>query len=206
MKHQARTTIQSIFICEKRGGVLISLPSVEAVAGCGLEGDRWHRPNDPITAGLRWLNAKRKGVAMVSTNISIITSCQIKEGNAALASIGESPFTPIQMRRNIVLDGNIDLNQFAPDACCERDYDRDGYCDIHTTGNPIGKEFTIGSVRLVGSMFCNPCTVPPGRSGKLKGREQMFKQAFATCGGLRARILTGGTLCAGDVFGFTSRN
>lgn len=55
----------------------------------------------------------------------------------------------------------------------------------------IGVEFTVQGVRFVGSEECRPCywmdqAVGPGTENRLRG-----------CGGLRARILTNGTLRLG---------
>jgi MOSC domain-containing protein YiiM len=56
----------------------------------------------------------------------------------------------------------------------------------------VGKEFTVGDVRIRGIRLCEPCDHLQRLTGKpvLKG--------LLHRGGLRAQILTGGTIHAGD--------
>ncbi len=74
---------------------------------------------------------------------------------------------PAAVRRNALVEG-IDLNTL------------------------VGREFTLGPVRLLGVEECKPCywmdtAVSPGAESSLKGR-----------GGLRCKILTSGTIRLGD--------
>lgn len=58
----------------------------------------------------------------------------------------------------------------------------------------IGKEFTIGEVRMRGLKYCDPCDRPSKLSGK-----PGFKENFHDRGGLVAEILTGGIIKMGDL-------
>ena len=56
----------------------------------------------------------------------------------------------------------------------------------------VGKEFTIGNVRLRGTELCEPCAHVEQLSWK------GARQALVHRGGLNAEILTGGRIRAGD--------
>ncbi len=56
-----------------------------------------------------------------------------------------------------------------------------------------GREFTVGEVRLLGHGLCEPCR----HLEKLAGRADLV-QALLHRGGLRAQVIAGGTLRAGD--------
>ncbi len=57
----------------------------------------------------------------------------------------------------------------------------------------VGREFSVGEVRLRGVKLCEPC----GHLEKLTGKEVI--QALRHRGGLRAEILTDGLIKVGDV-------
>lgn len=80
----------------------------------------------------------------------------------------DPPFTPQETRRNIVTQG-VSLNDL------------------------VGKHFSIGKVKFYGVELCDPCKRPSALSGK-----PGFSEAFYRRGGLRASILTTGTVSAGD--------
>lgn len=77
-------------------------------------------------------------------------------------------FGPGEHRRNLVTSG-VDLNSL------------------------VGSEFQVGTVRLRGVRLCDPCAYLE----ELTGRAGLLK-AMVEKGGLRAEILTGGTLRVGD--------
>jgi len=83
-----------------------------------------------------------------------------------------------------------------------RDYDveltaGDARRNIVTRGVPlnhlVGREFVIGEVRIKGIRLCEPCDHLQQVTGK-----QLIK-GLRHRGGLRAQILTGGTIRIGDV-------
>ncbi|MDH4042520.1 MAG: sulfurase [Gammaproteobacteria bacterium] len=82
---------------------------------------------------------------------------------------------PESTRRNIVTEG-VDLNSL------------------------VGREFSIGPVVLRGVELCLPCS----RLGKLLENDSISRadvvRAFVTSGGLRADIISGGTLAVGMPF------
>jgi MOSC domain-containing protein YiiM len=83
-----------IFICEDKGGPMVSVDYVEALTGLGLAGDRYalgkgsYSKNNPI---------KRQ--------VTFIANEAIEESNKLLTV----PFLPEETRRNIVTEG-VDLN------------------------------------------------------------------------------------------------
>ncbi len=58
----------------------------------------------------------------------------------------------------------------------------------------IGVQFRIGDALLAGMRACDPCTYIEG----LTGRPGLTKQLTAGRGGLRARVIEGGTIRLGD--------
>ncbi len=69
----------------------------------------------------------------------------------------------------------------------------------------VGKEFRLGNIRLRGMELCEPCAYladllqKQNRLGALTRAEFVTKLAHRA--GLRARVLEGGVLAAGDLFG-----
>jgi MOSC domain-containing protein YiiM len=61
----------------------------------------------------------------------------------------------------------------------------------------VGKEFTIGHVRIRGIRLCEPCDHLQRLTGKPVIKGLLHR------GGLRAQILTPGTICVGDEVSFT---
>lgn len=72
----------------------------------------------------------------------------------------------------------------------------DTYRNVLTEGVPlnalVGREFTVGEVRARGIELCEPCA----RLQQLTGKPVI--KALVHRGGLRAEILAGGTIRAGD--------
>lgn len=105
-----------------------------------------------------------KSKRKVIRQVSLIEQEAIDRANANL----KVPFLPKETRRNIVVS-NFQLNDL------------------------IGKEFTVGNVRMRGVEFCDPCQRPSKLTGK-----SGFEESFAGYGGLRAEILTTGQIHVGD--------
>ena len=158
---------------------MTELTSVRAVANGGLLGDRWYRP--PWTYPLRLLNAWRKRQRFGWSNITLITLADIDAGNAMLPE----PFTPMEMRRNVVIDGPISLN------------------------DTLGVVLRIGEVLVVADNLCTPCGFPPMRARKKSVTSKEFNRAFGhpnpifgggvNRGGVRCRIVRGGVIRVGDI-------
>ncbi|MEI6611520.1 MOSC domain-containing protein [Polynucleobacter sp.] len=104
-------------------------------------------------------------------HISIIASTGIAIANLWLEADNEAPFTDAQTRRNVVLDGisPSELNAL------------------------VGETFQLGGISLKGTELCAPCIRP----GELLGKSN-FMDAFDGRGGIRAEILSSGTLSSGD--------
>lgn len=167
--------VRHLFIVRKRGGPMEERQFVEAVWRSGLKGDRWFRHWSLYL--FRVVNAWRKGKRYGETNLSIITLADIEAANAGL----KDPFTPSEMRRNIVIDGDVQLNDL------------------------VGVTFKIGVVIVRGDNLCTPCGLPPLRAKKGVGSVKEFLTEFghpktgrANRGGLRCVILRGGNIRVGD--------
>lgn len=182
------TTVSHIFTCPARGDPMISNESVLAVRYHGLKGEQWDRwARHPATYPLRrlrlWIeNVRRKEKRpFCVADVSLITLQDIAAINVDLEQLGADQFTPSEMRRSIVLDGALDLNTL------------------------LGKTFTVGGVQMRGDNPCDPCKFPPLRSGKANTTAGNFVKAVqhtkvngSTRGGIRARILSTGTIRIGD--------
>ena len=90
-----------------------------------------------------------------------------QEKIAAFAAESGLPFTAALARRNLVTEG-VDLNGF------------------------VGREFSIGAVRLFGMRLCEPCAY----LAKVSFPETL--KGLVRKGGLRARIVSEGVLRVGD--------
>jgi MOSC domain-containing protein YiiM len=136
----------AIFMGPKRLQPMKHVSEIRAIAGEGLEGDRY----------------SRSGVA--TKQITLIESEALE---AAARDYGFS-IAAEESRRNVLTRG-IALNHL------------------------VGREFTVGDIRLRGLKLCEPCTHLEGLTGK-----DMIK-ALRHRGGLRAEILEGGTIRPGDI-------
>ncbi len=85
----------------------------------------------------------------------------------AFARLSQLDFTAYHARRNIVTRG-VDLNAL------------------------VGKEFSVGAVRVRGVRLCEPCSY----LAKITYAETL--RGLVHQAGLRAQILTPGTICVGD--------
>ena len=124
-------------------------PSVQALAGRGLEGDRYLLP----TAAT---GKPAEG------NLTLIESAALDH----LLGLGLEQ-NAADLRRNILTSG-IELNGL------------------------VGTEFMVGEVRCLGTELCEPCRYIEQRTadGVLK--------ALVARGGIRAEILSSGTISVGD--------
>lgn len=127
---------------------VVSVESVECVAGRGIVGDRFFDYKPDYKGQITLFSLEVFADLLTATGAPAATS-------------------PAAVRRNLFTEG-IDLNTL------------------------VGREFTVGPVRLLGVEECKPCywmdsAVGPGAELSLKGR-----------GGLRCKILTSGTIRAGD--------
>jgi MOSC domain-containing protein YiiM len=135
----------SIHLAIKPGEPMRPVDSITAVAGRGLEGDRYFdarkKPGQQVTL------IEREAVAALGRDYGVTLS-------------------PGDARRNLVTDG-VALNHL------------------------VGKEFSIGEVRLRGIRLCEPCT----HLQNLTGAKVL--PGLVHRGGLRAEIVTSGVLKPG---------
>jgi len=141
-------SVISIHLASANEAPTYAVPEVKAVAGAGLEGDRYYRP---------------VGEQVPQDELTLIQ----QEALQALASDHGIALDPGEHRRQVVTAG-VPLNDL------------------------VGKEFQIGTVRLLGIKLNEPCKHLEdltGRPGLIKG--------LVHRGGLRAQILEGGTIEVG---------
>lgn len=141
-----------IFLTAAAREPLVAVAEARAVAGQGLEGDRyfygagtWSKPGMPD-----------REVTLVEW-----------EALEALAREYGVRLAPAEARRNLVTRG-VALNHL------------------------VGREFMAGEVRLGGIRLCEPCSHLEALCGKPVSAGLVHR------GGLRAQILTGGTVRVGD--------
>jgi len=104
-------------------------------------------------------------------DVSLIALTGIEDANQELKASGLSSYLASEVRRNIVIEGisSDALNQL------------------------LGKEFSLGLIRLRATELCIPCERPAKLSEKSN-----FLSAFKNRGGIRAQILDSGEVRVGD--------
>ena len=147
--------VVSIHIVATGAAAMKSIEEVRAVAGKGLEGDRYANKIGTYS------NEPGSG-----RDVTLIES----EAIEALERDYQIKLASGQSRRNIVTRG-VALNHL------------------------VGKEFSIGAVVLRGTRLCDPCAHMEKLTVKGALRGLIHR------GGLRAEILTGGTIRVGDAIG-----
>ena len=138
--------VSALFVAPEAEAPMVAVPSVTAVVGHGLEGDRYFDGGGTFS-----------GPGGTGHELTLVDA-------DALAAAG---VTAEESRRNVVATG-IDLDAL------------------------MGRRFLIGEVEVVGRRRCEPCAhlqrlTRPGVLRSLVHR-----------GGLRADIVTGGTIAVGD--------
>ena len=153
--------VHGIFVGPVAEGPMTSVGAVRAVAGRGLEGDRYfqHAGSFSETPG-------------TGREVTLIESEALE---AARRDHGVE-LGPGATRRNIVTSG-VALNDL------------------------VGREFTVGEVRLRGVRLCEPCA----HMARLAGAEGAVR-ALVHRGGLRADVVRGGTIRTGDPIEVSARS
>ncbi|MEI6234253.1 MAG: MOSC domain-containing protein [Planctomycetota bacterium] len=164
-----------IFISPERGQPMQSIQQVAAIAGTGLEADRYalDKGSYSFQINKRFRVEQRESVRP-QRQVSLFSLSALNDANVLLPH----PFLPIETRRNLLIDGI-------------------SAADLLSL---IDREFTVGAVRMRGVEDCAPCSLP----GKMANKTG-FNDAFAACGGLRAEILSSGVIRIGDYVHFNSR-
>ncbi len=144
-----------IFIATEDGEPMIAIPSVRALSGLGLEGDRYAKGVGAHSASKR----------VTQRHVTFISLEAIRDANAEL----NEAFEPNETRRNILTSG-INLAQL------------------------VGKEFTVGNVKMRGVEICEPCARP----SKLANKPRFINAFRGHRGGIRAEILNTGTINVDD--------
>jgi MOSC domain-containing protein YiiM len=143
----------AIYLAKRKREDLRSVDHAQAVAGHGLEGDRYFVKEGTFS-----------GKPGPDREVTLIEA----EALEALGRESAIQLEPGRARRNLLTRG-VPLNHL------------------------VGREFTVGAVRLRGIRLCEPCSHL--ESLTVAG----VQQGLCHRGGLRAQILQGGTLRPGDV-------
>jgi uncharacterized protein YcbX len=152
--------LEAIFIGPIKGAPMEQIESAQAVAGEGLEGDRYRSGNGTFSKD------SAKPVSKYYPRDRQVTLIEAEAIEAAARDC-DVKIEAAQSRRNLLVRG-VPLNHL------------------------VEREFTIGQVRLRGLRLCEPC----GHLEKLT--VPGVQKALTHRCGLRAEILTSGTLRAGD--------
>ncbi len=131
---------------------MLSLSEVRALAGIGLEGDRY------ASGAGRYSTHPGSGRELTLVEAEIIDELRAENG---------VDLSPGETRRNVTTRG-VRLNAL------------------------VGRRFLIGDVLCEGTRLCEPCDYLAGLTGKPLIKPLTHK------GGLRANILTEGTIRVGD--------
>jgi len=150
--------VVGLYVSPRIGERMQPRTTVRALAGKGLEGDRYAMSQGSYSHIAR----------PVARHVSLIGREAMEAANEELTRRGLVPFEPEETRRNIIVEGH----------------------DVYTL---LGQEFCIGHVRLRGSDPTRPCHIPSAAAGKTG-----FAEAFQNRGGVRAEILSDGTITIGD--------
>ena len=150
--------VESIHIAMSAEAPVRGMAEVTAIAGVGLECDRYAARTGSFSARPK-----------PGRQITLIEA----ESIAALERELGMTLAPGETRRNLVTRG-IALNHL------------------------VGREFTVGEVRLRGHELCEPC----GDLARMTGKLQILP-GLVHRGGLRAEILEGGVIRVGDEVRFT---
>jgi MOSC domain-containing protein YiiM len=144
--------VEAIFVATEAGAPMRRLDEVSAIAGRGLEGDRYAAGRGTFSV------AGGRGNELTLIAGEVLDTLALPDGR---------PLSGAEARRNVVTRG-LDLNTL------------------------VGRRFTIGELELIGRRRCEPCAHLQRltRPGVLR--------ALVGVGGLRADLLTTGTLRVGD--------
>ena len=159
--------VVGIYTSPAMGAPMIAHECVRAIAGAGLEGDRY-----AINMGA--FSAARLGkpgrIPDADRQVSLISTGGIDEANTVLEQHGLRPVQYVGTRRGLIIETTAQA-----------------LLDL------IGKRFRIGVVIMEGAEDCAPCHRPAHLACR-PDDGAAFKAAFAGRGGLRARILTSGII------------
>ena len=145
--------VVGLFVGTVPGDPMTSVAEVTAVAGKGLDGDRYAEGRGTFSS-----------TAGTGRQVTLIES----EAVAAAGREYGVAVDPSQTRRNVVT-ADVPLNHL------------------------VGREFTVGDVRLRGVRLAEPCAHMAALAGDAEVRKALVHR-----GGLRADILSDGMIRVGD--------
>lgn len=151
-QHTWSGTLRHLFVTESAGSPMTALEEVEAIAGAGLDGDRY------ATGKGKWSDRASEDRQVTLLEVEVLE---------ALARDHDIELRPEESRRNLITQG-VPLAHL------------------------VGKEFRVGSVTLCGGRLNQPCKYLEDLVDK------PVMQPLLNRSGLNARVVTGGTIRAGD--------
>ena len=137
-----------IATAEVKGMPMVPRDRIQAVIGLGLFMDRYATRRGTYS-----------GTNSAARQVTLIHAACI----AAANNLVSKPYTFLETRRNLLIDGDINL------------------LDL------IGEQFSVGPVRMRGTEECLPCSIPSRMA-----RKDDFVKYFAGRSGIRAEVLTTG--------------
>ena len=152
----AEGRVESIHIATTAEAAMRSVAEIRAIAGVGLEGDRYATRTGTFSA------KPKPGRQITLVEAEAIEALERELGLKQV---------PGETRRNLITRG-VALNHL------------------------VGREFRVGAVRLRGHELCEPC----GDLARMTGKPQILP-GLVHRGGLRAEIIEGGVISAGDLVG-----
>jgi MOSC domain-containing protein YiiM len=165
--------------------------TAQAIAGAGLVGDRYHAGNGTFSQTVHAAaNSASTSLPSGATGFAGAAGTSASTSkNTGKASGAQAPDRQVTLIEAEALEAAARDYEVAIDAAQSRR-------NLLVRGVPlnhlVGQEFLIGQVRLRGLRLCEPC----GHLEKLTVTG--IKSALQHRGGLRAEILTDGTLHPGD--------
>lgn len=141
-------TVEAIVVAPHAAAPVEHVDHARAIAGAGLEGDRYATGTGTFAAG-------RPGAALTLVDADVLDELAAQRG------------APVDHRRNVVVRGT-DLNAL------------------------VGRDFRLGELQCRGRRLCEPCAHLERLNDGGVLRPMVHR------GGLRADVVTGGTLRVGD--------
>ena len=163
-------SVITIYISPHQGEPMETQREILVIEGRGIIGDRYFVQDNGEVEG--YYNHHR--IPNNHRGVTLFSLEGLEAGNRLMQARGGEPVLPEETRRNLAITGSVEaLNEL------------------------IGKEFTIGSVRLRGVEQARPCWRPPTLAGRPED-VPAFVQAFLAYGGIRAVPVSTGSIHEGD--------
>ncbi|WP_254832012.1 MOSC domain-containing protein [Haloglomus salinum] len=161
-------TVRAIHVAPEQGAPVESRESVTAEAGAGLRGDRYFDAEGTFASRFLGSAERLSAGGEAASRDGSDLTLIEQEALDAVEADYDIALEPGVHRRNVTTEG-IALNHL------------------------VGERFRVGEAVCVGTELCEPCSYLE-RHLEREG----IREALVHRGGLRARILEGGTVAVGD--------